>query len=102
MEVQVQIVRFVEEHQPPIVEAQFLDSAERSHTFIEKSAIFTTDWGLDAASDYPQHGAIRCEPLARWRDTEGRELVRITTVRPDGVESTEGLSEFVVLSTQLS
>ena len=53
-----QIIRFVEEHQPPIVEAQFLDSSEHCHKFIAKSAIFTTDWGLDAASDYPQPGAI--------------------------------------------
>lgn len=102
MEVPVQIIRSVEEHQPPIVEAQFLDSSERCHKFIAKSAIFTTDWGLDAARDYPQPGAIGCEALARWRDSEGRELVRITTARPDDVESTDGLSEFVVLSTQLA
>jgi hypothetical protein len=29
-------------------------------------------------------------------------LVYITTARPDGVESTDGRSEFVVLPTQLS
>ena len=88
-------------HQPPIVEAEFFDSDGRRQTFVDKEAIFTADW-LDASSEYPQPGVIRCEALARWRDSEDRELVRITTARPDGVESTEGLSEFVVLSTQLS
>ena len=34
-----------QEHQAHIVEAQFLDSPERCHKFIAKSAIFTTDWG---------------------------------------------------------
>jgi len=29
-------------------------------------------------------------------------LVRVSTVKPDGIESTEGLSEFVVLSSQVS
>jgi hypothetical protein len=55
----VQIVRFVEEHQPPIVEAKFRDSTECFHTFIDKSAIFTTDWGLDATTNYPQRPTTR-------------------------------------------
>ena len=36
------------------------------------------------------------------QDSQGRELARISLVRPDGLESTEGLSEFVVISAQLS
>ena len=90
MEVRVQIVRFVMEHQPPIVEATLLDSRGQSHTFVEKSAIFTDDWSLTEASVYPQPGAIRCEALAQWRDASGAELVRVTTERPDGIESREG------------
>ena len=100
MTLQVQIVRFVEEHQPPIVEAQFFDSIGRHHTFIEKVAIFTADW-LDASSKYPHPGAIRCEVLSQWRDPQGRELARVTTEKPDEVESTAGASEFEVLSSQL-
>ena len=100
MNLQVEIVRFVEEHQPPIVEAQFFDSIGRRHTFVEKVAIFTADW-LDASSKYPHPGAIRCEVLSQWRDPEGRELARVTTEKPDGVESTAGASEFEVLSSQL-
>lgn len=102
MEVTVQIVRFVEEHQPPIVEARLVDAMGRPHTFIEKSAIFTDDWSFTEASAYPQPGAIRCETLAEWRDASGAELVRVTTERPDDIQSTEGLSEFIVPSSQVS
>src|SRR5262245_36182867 len=97
-ELQVEIVRFVEEHQPNIVEAKFFDSAGQCHTFVDKSAIFTTNWSLDAVSKYPQPGAVRCEVLARWRVPDGPDLIRVTTE----IESTEGVSEFVVLANQLS
>lgn len=97
-EVQVEIVRFVEECQPNIVEARFSDSEGRCHTFIDKSAIFSTDWSLDEATKYPQPGVIRCQILARWQAPAGPELVRVTTE----VESTEGVSEFVVLANQVS
>jgi hypothetical protein len=93
-----QIVRFVQEHQPPIVEAQFCDSAGRLHTFIDKSAIFTTDRGLEASSKYPQPGVIRCDELARYQSQDGREMIRVRTE----VESTEGLSEFIVAASQFS
>lgn len=86
------------EHQPPIVEATLLDSTGQSHTFIEKSAIFTSDWSLTEASTYPQPGAILCEALAQWRNATGAELVRVTTE----IESTEGVFEFIVSSSQVS
>lgn len=44
----------------------------------------------------PAAGVVRCEVLERFKDGLGRELVRIGTERPDGVESLEGLTEFVV------
>jgi len=94
----LEIVRFVQEHQPPIVEAQICDSTGRLHTFVDKSAIFTTDWGLEASSEYPQPGVIRCDELSRYQNPEGLEVVRVRTE----VESTEGLSEFVVLASQFS
>jgi len=71
-DLQVEVVRFVEECQPNIVEARFSDSEGRCHTFVDKSAIFTTDWSLDSATKYPHpvsfaanswHGG-RC-PLAQ-------------------------------------
>jgi antitoxin ChpS len=56
---------------------------------------------LDAGSVYPTPGCVRCEVLARWRDSSETERVRISTANPDHIESTEGRSEFVVLSAQL-
>jgi len=101
MELLAQIVRFVEEYQPPIVAAEFVDADGHCHTFVEKVAIFTPEW-LRADSKYPHPGVIRCEVVGRERDGRNRELVRVTTDRPDSVESTEGQSEFVVLPNQLS
>jgi|SRR5579863_8225425 hypothetical protein len=96
-QLQVEIVRFVEECQPNIVEARFFDSEGYAHTFVDKSAIFSTDWGLDATTNYPQPGVIRCQVSARWHVPAGPDLVRVTTE----IESTEGVSEFVVLPNQL-
>jgi hypothetical protein len=45
---------------------------------------------------------IRCVILAEWHDAGGRELVRINTAHPDQIESTEGLTEFIVLRDQVS
>ena len=96
-ELKVEIVRFVEECQPNIVEARFSDSDGRCHTFVDKSAIFSTDWSLDAATKYPQPGVVRCQVLAEWQVPDGPDLVRVTTE----IESTDGVSEFVVLANQV-
>jgi hypothetical protein len=96
-ELQVEIVRFVEECQPNIVEARFSDSGGRCHTFVDKSAIFSTDWNLDAATKYPQPGVIRCQVLAEWQVPDGPDLVRVTTE----IESTDGDSEFVVPANEV-
>jgi hypothetical protein len=97
----VEIVRFVDKHQPGWVACEFVDAEGKLHTVIDKVPIFTHE-DLDETSSYPQPGAAQCEVLAQWRDTSARDLVRITTARPCAIESTEGLSEFVVLPTQLS
>lgn len=96
----VEVVRFVDETQPGWVACEFQDVEGNRHTFIDKVPIFTAKF-LDTTSSYPQLGTVRCEILGRFRDEKNRELAKITTVRPDYVESTDGLSEFTVLSTQL-
>lgn len=96
----VQIVRFVEEHQPSIVACELVDAEGHTHTFIDKDAMFTTEW-LFADSQYPQTGGIRCEILERWQDGTGQELVRITTKKLGLVEATDGNTEFVVRASQL-
>ena len=94
----VQITRFADECQPGIVSCEFTDAEGRCHTVIDKVPIFTCE-PLDAGSTYPQPGIVRCTVLHWWRDPGGREMVSISTARPDGMNSTEGLSDFVVLDT---
>jgi hypothetical protein len=65
--------------------------------FIDKVPIFTLEL-LNAGSDYPKPGIVRCKVLKQWKDQKGLELVRVNTTSPDGVESTEGLREFTVLT----
>jgi hypothetical protein len=94
----VQIVRFVDERFPGWVASEFTDANEIRHTIIDKVPTLTTEV-LDESSRYPQSGSVSCEVLAQWQDEGGRKLVRITT---PGIESTEGFSEFIVPSDQLS
>lgn len=78
-----------------------MDASGRVHKFIDKVPIFSCD-DLDSTSELPKPGQIACTVLAHWRDEQGRAVTRVTTDKPDGVESTEGLLEFVVLADQLS
>ncbi len=97
----VQIVRFVEDYQPGIVECEFTDAAGQPHRLIDKAAIFTTAT-LSANSIYPQPGAVRCSLLRDWQDKSGRRLLTISTAEPFSIETGEGLTEFNVLPSQLS
>jgi len=98
--VAVQIARFVDPHNPGVVECRLVDVEGGVHTFVDKVPIFTCEL-LDARSTYPQMGSVRCRVLAQSRDATGRALVCISTLWPDGIESTEGKSEFVVTAEQL-
>jgi hypothetical protein len=100
-ELAVQIVRFVDECQPGIVECEFDDAKGRRHTLVDKVPIFSADL-LDADSAYPQPGLARCTIVRTWCDVHGRELLTVNTADPDGIESTEGLTEFVVTRSQIS
>lgn len=93
--VAIQISSFLDPHNPGIVEAKLTDAEGFVHTFVDKMPIFT-DQMLDANSKYPHNGYLQCRVLSLSQDTSGRPLMRIRTI-----ESTEGKSEFVVLSSQL-
>ena len=101
MEVRVQIVRFVMEHWPSIVEWELVDADGRSHIFIGKDAMCSMT-NLDSRSAYPQSGGMRCIIIESWRDVQGRELARVSTAHPDDLESTDGVTEFVVLRSEIS
>jgi len=96
----VLIVRFVDDHQPGFVACEFQDADGQTQTLVDKVPIFTTEY-LDADSDYPKQATAACVVLSRWRDAAGRDLVRISTVKPCCIETAEGMSEFVVLASQL-
>jgi hypothetical protein len=92
----IKITSFLDPHNPGIVEGKLTDAEGVVHTFVDKVPIFASEM-LDASSTYPQRGDLQCRVLAQFQDTAGRSLVRIRTI-----ESTEGKSEFVVLSSQIS
>jgi hypothetical protein len=97
----VSIVRFVDETQPGIVECEFIDGFQQMHTLIDKVPIFSKHV-LWSDSSYPQPGVARCQILEEFRDTSGRELARITIMRPDGLETVDGETEFIVDRSQIS
>jgi len=99
--VRVDIVQFVDEHQPGFVACELVDADGHRHTVVDKVPMFTHK-ELSCDSEYPQPGKARCEILARFQDASGRGVARITIARPDGLESAEGLSDFVVLASQVA
>jgi len=60
-----------------------------------------TNEDLWSTSSYPCEGAIACQLLAQWEGVGGQDLSRIDTSKPWGVESSSGVTEFVVASSQL-
>jgi hypothetical protein len=96
----VEIVRFVDEHQPGFVECVLRDAANKEHVFVEKVPIVTTE-NLWSTSSYPRPGAIECVVQERVEDKNGRVLVRASTEMPWSVESTGGETSFVVLASQV-
>jgi hypothetical protein len=89
------IVAFVDHYQPGIVACEFLDAEQRIHKIVDKQPYFSEAY-LDEDSEYPQPGFAPCEILARWTDASGRQLVRININHTCALESSEGVSEFVV------
>jgi hypothetical protein len=70
---QVQIARYVDDHQPGWVACEFTDADGSVHTLVDKVPIFTSDH-LGPASHYPHPGLVRCEVLGSYLDDDGRAL----------------------------
>lgn len=81
-ELALEIVRWVEDYQPGIVASELVDADGRRHTFVGKVPIFSTEDNLDAKSGYPRRGGLRCTVLSRWKDANGRDLVRVSIAEP--------------------
>ena len=99
-ELPVQIAKFVDDSFPGWVKCELVDAEGRKHEFVDKYPYFTAEM-LDENSCYPVSGSIACEALFQWEDDQQRKLTRVSTAGPSPIESTEGLSEFVVLSESL-
>jgi hypothetical protein len=97
----VTIARHIsDDPQPGLVEYQLIDAHGRRWSFVEKTAVLS-DAALAADTQYPQPGVIACEVVGRFRDEEGREVIRVDTSRPWGVVSLEGETQFEVLAAEL-
>ncbi len=97
--VKVEIRRYVNDAQPGVVECLLVDAWGKQHLFIEKVPVVTAK-NLDASSSYPRAGVIACRIVER-RDVYGREIVKVETETPWGVESTDGETRFDVSGSQL-
>ncbi len=94
------ILQYADDRFPGWVECALVDAFSARHLFHEKVPVVTA-LSLDAKSKYPQPGFMACEVEASWLDEAGRILVRVNTERPWGVQSTVGVTRFVVFQTQL-
>lgn len=97
----VQIVRFADESFPGWLACEFVDCEGVRHTIVDKWP-HIADEMLDEKSAYPCLGHVVCEVLSQFKHDQEGELVRISIANPVAMESTEGLSEFTVLASQLS
>jgi hypothetical protein len=97
----VDITRFVDDHFPGFVECAFLDADGVRHIAVDKVPVFTLEH-LTAGSVYPFPGVIPCRIEREWTDDNGRHLALIDIGNTSGVETTEGVSIFTVLRSQLS
>ena len=96
----VQITRFVDDHFPGCVECNFVDALGETHVFIEKVPMVSIE-NLSSTSDYPRSGSIDCRIEEEWNETTGRAVARVDTTEPWDMESTRGMTSFVVLASQL-
>jgi len=100
--VRVQITRYLsDDPQPGIVECKLIDVWNREWTFVEKTAIVSSQY-LDERTVYPQPGTIACEITEIGQDGDGREIVTVNTAIPYWIEDVTGNSCFQVLPIQIT
>jgi hypothetical protein len=98
----VSITRYVsDDPQPGLVECELIDRHGRRWSFVEKTAV-VSDEVLGPETTYPRPGVIAGEVIGRFRDAQGREVVRVDTGRPWGVVTLDGVSQFEVFAEDLA
>jgi hypothetical protein len=98
--ISVEIVRFVDEHQPGFVECRFEDAHGLVHVVVEKAPVVSTE-NLWSNSDYPRPGLIACTVEEEYNDQAGRSLVSVNMELPWHIESSTGQTRFELLSSQV-
>ena len=98
--IKVSIIRiFDDEYYPAYAECILKDVLGVTHRFIDKLPIFT-ELDLDSKSIVPQDGIIRCEIIRKWEE-KGESLIKASTDKPDAVETSEGITTFILLESQV-
>jgi hypothetical protein len=96
VEIEVSIMRWVDDHNPGWVECQLTDAFGMNWHFVDKLPIFSADSSFDSTSQYPQPGILACEILGGKVDSLGRNISLIDTSEPWSVESVDGTTRFWV------
>ena len=99
-EVHVQIIEFLSSDQPGFVAATLTDVDGVVHTFHDKVPVFTNAL-IDAETRLPLPGLLDCTVLESL-ERDGREIIRIDTENPFGVESTTGNYRFLIAAESLT
>jgi len=95
-----QIVRWVSDDFPGVVECRFADRFGREWAIIEKLPILSVA-DLRSNSRFPQPALIACKVIAKHQDDAGREIVEVTTMTPWAITATDGTSSFQLYAEQL-
>jgi hypothetical protein len=96
-----QIVRWVSDDQPGVIECRFRDRFGKEWSIITKLPI-VSDADIWRDSEFPQPAFVACEVVSRSLDNAGVEFAEITTSVPWGIEATDGSANFQVFEHQLT
>ena len=98
--IKVSIIRiFDDKDYPGWAECILKDIFGTTHRFIDKVPIFSKLY-LDSKSRVPLDGFIRCEIIRKWAEN-GKSLIEVSTNAPDHVETSEGITTFILLEEQV-
>lgn len=97
--IRVQITRFVEHHQPDILEFTFSDYYQNTHKVIDKISVIT-DKKLSEESTYPVEEWIQIEVLSFEKNND-EEIYTIKFNESYGIETIEGKSYFEIRRDQI-
>ncbi len=98
--IRISISAFADDCFPGWVDCEMIDANGVLHQFVEKVPVVSNE-NLQRDSTYPRDGTIACDVNLIWTDELGRDLSRIDTSQPWGIESKAGITEFVVLSNTI-